>query len=646
MWKRLNTFVKDWGSVLITAPSVAALLIALRLTGVLQFLEWSALDRFFLLRPLSSPDSRIVIVGISESDIRKVGKWPIPDGDIAELIEKIKQQKPSAIGLDVYRDLPVEPGHQKLVQVFQTTPNLIGVKKVSGDRNGFAVNPSPILAKKGQVGASDVAIDADGKVRRGFLYIGNNHGEAIPSLPLKLAFIYLQGKGMLPKNAAVNPEYLQLGKAVFIRFQPDDGGYVRTSANGYQVLINFRGPRETFQIVTMMDVLENRIPANLMRDRIVLIGSNAASLQDYFQTPYDDTIISSSPKRTSGVEIHANSISQMIASALDGRPLIKVWSEPLEYLWIFGWSAIGVGLAWWERYFSTKYRLYLIYLIILTIAIIGGGLIVGSYLAFLIGWWIPVVPSLLALSVSQMAMAIHIANLEREERQALMKLFERNVTPKIAEAIWRERSKFLEEGELQAQEMTATVLFTDLKGFSSIAENMEPKILMCWLNDYMKVMTQVVLDRDGIIDKFIGDAIMAVFGVPIPATTPEEIALDAEKAVSCAVAMAEALKSLNRRWQSQGLPTVCMRVGIATGVVVAGSLGSDRRQDYTVIGDTVNIASRLESYDKTLDGGSCRILISEDTYLYNQDKFLTKLVGSVLLKGREHPVKVYQVLVE
>ncbi|MBD2181469.1 CHASE2 domain-containing protein [Aerosakkonema funiforme] len=646
MWKRLNTFVKDWGGVLIIAPNVAALLIALRLAGFLQSLEWAALDRFFLLRPLSSPDSRILIVGISESDIRKVGKWPIPDGDIAQLIEKIKQQKPSAIGLDVYRDLPVEPGHQKLVQVFQTTPNLIGVKKVSGARNGFAVNPSSILANKGQVGASDLVIDADGKVRRGFLYIGNNNGEVVPSLPLKLAFIYLQSKGIIPKNAAVNPEYLQLGKAVFIRFQPNDGGYVRTSASGYQVLMNFRGPRETFQIVTMMDVLENRIPANLMRDRIVLIGSNAASLQDYFQTPYDDTIISSFPKRTSGVEIHANSISQMIAAALDGRPLIQVWSEPLEWLWIFGWSVIGVSLALWGRYFSTKYRVYSAYWIIFTIAIAGGILIIGSYLAFSIGWWIPVVPSLLALSVSQMAMAIHIANLEREERQALMKLFERNVTPKIAEAIWRDRSKFLEEGELQAQEMMATVLFTDLKGFSSIAENMEPKILMSWLNDYMKVMTQVVLDRDGVIDKFIGDAIMAVFGVPIPSTTPEKIALDAQKAVSCAVAMAEVLKSLNRRWQSQGLPTVCMRVGIATGVVVAGSLGSDRRQDYTVIGDTVNIASRLESYDKTLDGGSCRILISEDTYVYNQDKFLTKLVGSVLLKGREHPVKVYQVLVE
>jgi adenylate cyclase len=244
------------------------------------------------------------------------------------------------------------------------------------------------------------------------------------------------------------------------------------------------------------------------------------------------------------------------------------------------------------------------------------------------------------------AIAGYIANLEYEERQTMMKLFERHVTPKIALSLWRDRHKLLEEGQLPGREMTATVLFTDLKGFSSIAEHMEPKVLMSWLNEYMKAMAQVVLEHDGVIDKFIGDAVMAVFGVPMPSTTPEEIAADAQKAVTCAVSMAAALKSLNQQWQTQGRPTVAMRVGIATGTLVAGSLGSDQRQNYTIIGDTVNVASRLESYDKSIDGGVCRILISEETCRYIQDKFPTKLVGTVLLKGREQPVKVYQVLVE
>ncbi len=270
----------------------------------------------------------------------------------------------------------------------------------------------------------------------------------------------------------------------------------------------------------------------------------------------------------------------------------------------------------------------------------------SAYLAFLRGWWIPVVPPILSLTGSALAITAYIANIEREERQTVMRLFERHVTPKIAKAIWRDRQKILKEGQLEGQEVIATVLFTDLKGFSSIAEGMPPKLLMSWLNEYMSAMAKVVLDSDGAIDKFIGDAVMAVFGIPLPATTPEEIASDAQKAVSCALGMAAALESLNQQWKLAGKPTVSMRVGIATGPLVVGSLGSHQRQDYTIIGDTVNIAARLESYDKSIDGGICRILISEETYRLLPKHFSTKRVDRVLLKGRQQPVNVYQVFGE
>lgn len=642
MWKRLKTLAGEWRGVMITAPSVAGLLIALRLSGLLQLVEWAALDQFFRLRPPEPTDPRIVIVGITESDIRKVGQWPIPDGTIAQLIEKLKQQQPRAIGLDNYRDLQVEPGHQRLVKVFQTTPNLIGVKKVSGDGNGFAVNPPPVLNKLGQVGANDLVLDADGKVRRGLLYLQAKNGEVVASFGLRLALIYLKAEGIVSENAAVNPEYLQLGQAVFVRLRTNYGGYVRTYAQGYQILMNFRQPQGSFRIVSMTDVLENRIPPNLVRDRIVLIGTTAASLQDFFRTPYDGALIAA-PQFTSGVEVHANLTSQILSAAQEGRPLIQVWSEEFEWLWIFGWSVVGVTLAWSGRY-PGKYAAYVPYWTVITIIVALCSLIGGSYLAFLAGWWIPVVPSVLSLMGSAVVITGYIASLDREERQTMMKLFERHVSPKIAASLWRDRYKLLKEGQLQAREMTATVLFTDLKGFSTIAERMQPKELMFWLNEYMKAMAQIVLDHDGIVDKFIGDAVMAAFGVPIPATTPEQIASDAQKAVSCAMSMAAALKSLNQQWQAQGRPTVAMRVGIATGTVVAGSLGSTQRQNYTIIGDTVNVASRLESYNKLSDSGVCRILIGEETYRYLQDKFVTKLVGSVFLKGREQLVKVYQVL--
>jgi len=644
IWKRLKTFIREWRGVLITPLSVASLLIILRLSGSLQLLEWAVLDQFFRLRPAEPIDSRIVIIGISESDIQKIGRWPIPDGIMAQLISKIKQQQPRAIGLDIYRDLQVEPGHQELIKIFQTTPNLIGVKLVKAKGAGLDVNPPPVLNKLDQVGVNNLVFDPDGKVRRGLLFLETQDGKILPTFGLKLALIYLEAEGIISKNAASNPDYLQLKETVFPRLQPNDGGYVEADTGGYQILTNYRKPYKSFKTISMTDVLENRIPQNLFRKRIVLIGSTAVSVPDFFTTPYDS--LTNSTNRTLGVEIHANLTSTIISAVLDGRPLIKVWSEPLEWLWIFGWSVGGVILGWLGRYLSIQYHFYSDYWTVISVFIVGCGLSEGAYLAFLIGWWIPLVPAVLSLVISAITITGYIANIEREERQTLMKLFERSVTPKIAAAIWKERDKLLEDGDLQTQEMIATVLFTDLKGFSSIAEEMEPKILICWLNEYMKAMTQVVLEHDGVIDKFIGDAVMAVFGVPIPAKNEQEIAADAEKAVSCAVAMAAVLKSLNQQWKMQGKPTVAMRVGIATGIVVAGSLGSDRRQDYTVIGDTVNIASRLESYDKSIDGGVCRILISEETAKYNQDKFSTKVIGSVLLKGREQPVKVYQVLVE
>lgn len=644
MWKRLKTFVWEWRGVLITAPTVASLSIALRLSGSLQLLEWATLDRFFRWRPPEAIDSRIVIVEISESDIQKIGQWPIPDAVMAQLIEKLKQQQPRAIGLDIYRDLRVEPGHQKLVKVFKTTPNLIGVKTVAGGGKGIAVNPPPVLARLGQVGANNLQIDADGKVRRGLLFLQTKDGKVVPTLALKLAFLYLKHEGIIPQNSTVNPEYLQLNKAIFTRMKPLDGGYVLNSAAGYQIIMNFRRPNKSFRIVSINDVLSNRTPPDLMRDRIVLIGSRAISLPDLFNTPYDNGLASTF--RTSGVEIHANLTSQIVGAAVDGRPLIKVWSEPLEWMWIFAWSIVGVALGCLGRSLPGKYHFYSDYWTVISIVIIGISLFGGTYLAFLSGWWIPVVPAILSLVGSALAITGYIARIERQEYQTLMKLFERNVTPKIAAAIWRVRCKLLDSGQLIPQEMTATVLFTDLKGFSSISEGVEPKKLMSWLNEYMQAMAQVVLEYDGVIDKFIGDAIMAVFGVPIPSTTEEKVAEDAQNAIICALKMAEVLKSLNQQWQIQGKPTVSMRVGIATGILVAGSLGSDRRQDYTVIGDTVNIASRLESYDKSIDGGVCRILISEETWKYTQDKSIAKLVGSVLLKGREQPVNVYQVFVE
>jgi adenylate cyclase len=636
MWTTLGKRIWEGRGVWFTVPGVTGLVLLLRLTGWLQPLEWMALDQFFRLRPPEPPDSRIVIVGINEDDLRHTRRWPIDDATLARLLQKIRQQQPRAIGLDLYRDFPVEPGYQELVAVFKTTPNLIGIEK-KGGRDDRSIAPPPMLKQQQQVASNDIVEDGDGKIRRGMLYWSSPDGsEFLESLGLRLALFYLEAHNIAPKAADTHPDYLQLGQAVFPIFEANDGSYVGADAGGYQVLLNFRGPSRTFQTVSMLDVLQGRVPDGVLRDRIVFVGPTAESLKDFFYTPYSGNSITT-PERMAGVEVQANLSSQILSAALDGRGGIRVWSDSLEHLWIALWTCVGAGVSWLVR--SPRWAT-------ISMVLAQGSLVFGCYLAFLNGWWVPVIPPAMALTMAATVLTGYTAYREREERKIIMNLFERHVTTDIAEAIWRDRAQLLREGRLPGRKLTATVLFTDLKDFSTITERTDPEALMLWLNEYMEAMTQIVLDYGGVIDKFIGDSIMAVFGVPIARATEEAIAQDAVKAVGCAVKMACTLESLNQQWKSRGLPTTSMRVGISTGSVLTGSLGGKQRIDYTTIGDSVNVAARLESYDKSLDGGICRILISADTYALVQRRFPTRAIGSVQLKGREQPTKIYQVLLQ
>lgn len=634
--QRLRQKVWQWRGVWMGATSVASLVLALRLTGSLQSWEWAALDRFFRLRPAVTTEKHILVVGIHESDIRHVGQWPASDAVLAKMLEKLKAKKPRAIGLDLYRDLPVKPGTQALESVFKSTPNLIGIEKKVADRKSNAVAPPQVLKQLGQVGANDVLPDADGKIRRGLLFLTPKDEPPLASFALRLALIYLESQGITPSADA--RDFMKLGKTVFVPFEKNDGGYVRADAGGYQILLNFNRAIP-FDRVSMTDVLNDRVLTSSVRDRIVLIGPVAPSLNDFFYTP-----LVTSPEQTPGVEIQAHLTSIILNAALEGRPLLQTWSEPLEILWIFLWSGFGATIAWAVRFHS--YRNYSLFRTVTGLSLAAIGLIVFSFLFFLENWWIPVVPPMLALFGSATVLVGYIAQLEGQDRRTVMALFGRYVSPAIAKTIWRSRHQLLKEGRLLGRQMTATVLFADLKGFTSIAEQTDPETLMSWLNEYMSAMVGVVQVHGGIVDKFIGDAVMAVFGVPIPRGTREEIAKDAIAAVRCARFMASTLEALNLQWQNQGRPTAAMRIGIATGTVITGSLGSSHRLDYTTIGDSVNVAARLESYNRSLEGGICRILINKETYQYIQEKFSTKFIGEEQLKGRQQPTEIYQVLLD
>jgi adenylate cyclase len=610
----------EWRGVWIVTPTIAGIVIAMRLLGWLQPWEWMAFDQYVRTRPQELTDDRIVIVGINEADLRKVRQWPIPDALLAQLLEKIKAQNPKVIGLDLYRDLPVQPGYSTLAKVFETTPNLVGIEKVDEQNPSAAVAPPPILAQRGQVGVNNVVVDTDGKLRRGVLAYKKN-GEPIPSFSMLVAGIYLEQQNILPQPRTDNPKIFQWGKHVFRPFQPNDGGYVRADDGGYQFLLNYRGPANSFRTVSLTQVLEGRIPKDLMRDRIVLIGSTATSLNDFFYTPYSGEQISTQ-QRTTGVEIQANIISHILSTALDGRPSIQTWPESVEWLWIVLWSGVGATLTWRWRYTGGVRSLSFHNTASPFLA--AGALLGITYAAFLAGWWIPVVPPVLGLSLSAIAITAFIAHTARRIRKILGRYLDDSIVAEVLEN---------PEGlKIGGECRKITILTSDLRGFTALSEQLKPQEVVKILNIYLEQMADAIAQYQGTIDEIIGDGILVLFGTP---TARDD---DAQRAIACAVAMQLAMISVNEKMKQLGFPKLEMGIGINTGEVVVGNIGSEKRIKYSAIGSPVNLTFRVESY--TVGG---QILISELTLQEVRQPLRIDGRKQVKPKGVNQSITIYEV---
>jgi adenylate cyclase len=679
MWAKLKQRIWQWRGVVVAAPSAAGLVLLIRWFGVLQGAELWAFDQLVRWRPQEKPDDRIVIVGISEKDLQTYN-FPISDRLLADALNKIKQQQPRAIGLDLYRDMPVppdyesltktfreqpslltketpiEPGYQSLLDVFQTTPNLFGIERVVGDKSFGKVAPPPKLKELGQVASNDFPRDSDLKIRRGFLYLTDpESGDLVFSLAFNLAMTYLKPEGIEPETIEIEPNLIEKGgfqvnkgwvklkntvlplrkenepelipkvwvklkNAVFHPLETNDGGYIRTDAAGYQVLVNYRGPQKSFPIVELSDVLDGKIPANFFRDRIVLIGSTAASLNDYFDTPYSSTIITT-PEQTSGVEIHANLTSQILSATLDGRTSIAVWSDPIEWLWILAASTAGAIVSWRWRYARGIIK----FLPQVLVVIFLGGI---SYLAFLEGWWIPLVPPVLALAGSSVAITAYVARTAGDIR----KTFSRYLTDEVV-ATLLETPEGLKMG---GERRKITILTSDLRGFTSISERLRPEQVVSILNIYLESMADAITSYQGTIDEFMGDGILVLFGAP---TQRHD---DPERAVACALAMQKAMPKVNQDIQTLNLPfelQLEMGIGINTGEVVVGNIGSLKRTKYGIVGAQVNLTYRIEGY--TVGG---QILVTESTLNPVKDIVEVDEERKVSPKGVTEPITIYSVV--
>jgi adenylate cyclase len=615
-------------SAIISIVVVSGTLLALRSIGALMPLELKEWDYLLRLRPQLATGDRIIIVEIGERDIQQRGKWPWQDRTFAQLIAMIDAGDPVVIGVDKYLDIPVGEGRQELIAAQAKAGKVVNATLLSPDPEQ-AVDLPADLAAVSNYGFVNIPKDAGDVVRRALLVADYE------SFAMAIAQAYLATRGIEIEFNADRVEFTintPNGKRVIPRLTPNYGGYRQIDASGYQVMLNYRGAPGAFRHVSAVDLLAGKVDPELFRDRIVLIGVTAISVNDFHPTPFSlgETVMF-------GVEINAHIIDQIISAALDDRPFMRAVPNYLEAVWILAWTAAGAIAALIPNTIK-KLAVW---------SVLAIGLSITVYAAFSQAWWLPFFPALLGLTIAHGLMITAEYTQSQADRQLLVSLFSRHVSPELVELIWQKRDEFITDGRIVGQEVFVTVLFTDMRNFSSTAEVQPPHDLLLWLNQYLSAIATEVLAHGGMVDKYIGDSVMAVFGVPIPHRNETEWQQDAHNAIVAAIAIAQKLEAMNQTWQAQGLPEIITGIGVNSGTVTAGSIGSTARMEYSVVGDVVNIAARLENLNKQVDGGAYHILIGEDTadlLASLNHGFNLEFVGDYALKGRLQDTPVYRVL--
>ena len=386
---RRPTHLQRIRTVLLTSVAIASLVTGVRYGGMLQPLELQAYDQMLLLRPEEGADPRLLVITITEADIwtQKQRKGSLSDRALAQLLAKLEQDRPRAIGLDIYRDFPVDPAYRALATRLRQNEHFIAVCKDRDPASDPEGVPPPPEIPPERLGFSDLVDDLDGILRRQFLFLTPDPASPCPasySLSMMLAFHYLAAEGILPKFTSDGN--LQLGNVVLQRLKAHSGGYQKVDAGGNQVLLNYRSnpPQKIAAQVTLTQILNNQVNPRFVRDRVVLIGATGTTAGDYWSTPYG----AGPDQKVSGVFMQAQMVSQILSAVLDRRPLLWVWPVCGDVLWIWGWSAAGGVIA---CYFRSRLRLGLAGATAL-------GILFGlCFSLFLNGVWVPFVPSAIAL---------------------------------------------------------------------------------------------------------------------------------------------------------------------------------------------------------------------------------------------------------
>ena len=577
------------------------------------------------------PNTRVLIVDVDERSLREQGRWPWSRETLGKLVQTIARDGGArAVGFDMVFAEPQAQQDPALMRALTGAPVALGYyfsselgavstgllpapvwpASVLHERrlsvttwNGYGANVVPLQRVARSGGFFNPVVDRDGVVRS-LPLLAEYRGQLYESLAVSLLRLYYGNAPLTLRADGLHADSLGFGPS---------GEQARVPiSDGTTALVPFQGRggpgASRFRYVSATDVLEGRIEPRLFRDRIVLVGTSAPGLTDLRATPVSEVY--------PGVEIHAS----LIAGALEGTIRTRPVESPLV-------SAVAIALVGGTAAFAMATAGVVGVAAIMLVGL--STLLAWNAIAYAhLGWVVSLACGVLALVMVAVTNLVAGYVTEGRSRRAVIGLFGQYVAPQLVERMASDPDNFV----LESQNKELTILFADIRGFTRMAESMEPQQLRDYLNRFLTAMTEVIHTYNGTVDKYIGDAVMAFWGAPV------DDPMHADHAVAAALAMQREVDRLNREFEMLGWPRLTVGIGINTGVVRVGDMGSKLRRAYTVIGDAVNLAARLEGLSKKYE---LPIVIGDATRRAVRGIALQFVAQSEVL-GRTEPVGVWQ----
>lgn len=552
--------------------------------------------RFKSLRGAVPPSADIAIIAIDDKSIAELGRFPWTRSQYVRLLERISAANAKVLLFDAFFSEKETPAiDRSFAAAIRKAGNVVLAVPFDFDKQlrvtGGTHSLPEIEGAALGVGHINLLPEDDGVNRRNMLVIEEN-GKLVPSLGLMGAMAALGEKEFTPGSFEI-----QLGD----RHIPVDGNY--------SMWINYAGPPGNYPRYSFTDVANGRIDPGLLRGKVLFLGATALGVYDMRVTPFYNN--------TPGVEVHA----AVADSIISGRFIRRTGLEALLDM------ALVVVLGLVTFYLTMRLRLH----VAIPAAIaLSAGYVWLSYWFFLQGHWVSMIyPPLAAMIALSAGGSFRYLVLDRSARE-MRSMFSSYLSAKLVARLEKEP----DAAKIGGDNKEVTVLFTDIKGFTSFSETRSPQEVVTRLNEYLAEMVQVIAQFDGTVDKFIGDGIMAYWGAPL--AQPDH----AKLAVACMLEMKKTMARLGAKWEKEGVVPFLIRGGALSGEAVAGNIGCHgKKMEYTLIGDTVNQASRLEGTAKYY---GVSFLIGESTYLLTRDTFRYRELDKIRVVGKHVPVTVYE----